>query len=368
MKAFLCFPNEHEDEAREIVNFVRSVGVECWFYKDDVVAGEDWNRAGKLALKEADVVITICSNITNERDGVFQRELNEALEYEKSRRPGSVYLLPIRVADVALPDELARFHYVDFFEGNWRNKLATGLQRALQQRNEDVPLPLQVASAQSDAGGISAHSIEEQNDLGAINADWITYDSSDEYWRFVNAAIISRALGGVYEARRNIQEWGSRHEGLGSYWDFSIQEYHRKDLLVSLTISSSEYWSGAAHPNHGVSTLNILGPKAGIVTAADLFDHGYEALTFLTEFVNLDLKRQYRGGQNTIDVSNYVLNHGWEVFSQLNFNEEGMEINLSGASGLPHVYGFHSVYVSWKHVEDFLAPVARSILRPRTDA
>jgi hypothetical protein len=37
MKVFLSYPSEHLETVVEVKNFVRSVGVECWFDKDNLV-------------------------------------------------------------------------------------------------------------------------------------------------------------------------------------------------------------------------------------------------------------------------------------------------------------------------------------------
>lgn len=124
MKAFLSYPSEHVVIAREIKSFIRSTGVACWFDKDDLVAGEDWDRARGLALREADVIVVLCAAQTTERNGVYQREINEALSLRNDRRLGVVYIIPVRIEEAPLPPELSRLQYVDYFEPSWRRKFA----------------------------------------------------------------------------------------------------------------------------------------------------------------------------------------------------------------------------------------------------
>lgn len=359
MKVFLSYPSEHLKIAHEVKSFIRSTGIDCWFDKESLVAGEDWDRARALALNEADVVVVLCAAQTTDRNGVYQREINEALRLHNDRRPGVVYIIPLRIEEVALPPELARFHYVDYFETAWRRRFAVGLERAVTEQGEAPPPALQVAAAQPDEGGTLIREIAEEIPKGALNATWVTYAMGGDYWDFVNGVIRARALGGLYEARRHLAEWW---QPSGSDWELHISEYYRKGQLVSLLIETYSYFSGSVHPNHGVSTVNILGEEAGIVTAADLFDHSPEALKFLTDYVNLDLRRQYGHEEDGIDLSRYAETCGWELFEQFSFNEAGMQLNLSSMSGLPHAFGHHSVYVPWQNVENFLAPTAKRIL------
>ena len=89
LKTFLCYPSEAEKSAREVTGFVRSVGIDCWFDKDSLVAGEDWDRSRRDALQDADVVLVLCSSVTTGRNGVYQREINEALQLSADRRLGN---------------------------------------------------------------------------------------------------------------------------------------------------------------------------------------------------------------------------------------------------------------------------------------
>lgn len=359
MKAFLSYPSEHVVIAREIKSFIRSTGVACWFDKDDLVAGEDWDRARGLALREADVIVVLCAAQTTERNGVYQREINESLSLRNDKRLGVVYIIPVRIEDAPLPPELSRLQYVDYFEPSWRRKFAASLARAVSEQNEDVPPALQVAAAQPDEGGVVLREINEEIPQGTLSATWLSYALDGDYWDFVNGVIRARALGGLYEARRHLTEWWKPS---GSDWELHVSEHYRKGQLVSLTVGTSSYFSGAAHPNHGLQSINILGEDAGIVLAADLFDTSSEALKFLTDYVNLDLRRQYGGSGDEIDLTYYADTYGWEFFDQFNFNEAGMQLNFSSMSGLPHVLGYQEVYLPWQHVGHFLAPIAKRIL------
>ncbi|HEX8470052.1 MAG TPA: toll/interleukin-1 receptor domain-containing protein [Brevundimonas sp.] len=359
MKAFLSYPSEHVEIAREVKSFIRSTGVVCWFDKDDLVAGEDWDRARSLALREADVVVVLCAAQTTERNGVYQREINEALSLRNDRRLGLVYIIPLRIEDASLPPELSRLQYVDYFDPSWRRKCAASLARAVSEQNENVPPALQVAAAQPDEGGVVLREINEEIPQGTLSATWLSYALDGDYWDFVNGVIRARALGGLYQARRHLTEWWKPS---GSDWELHISEHYRKGQLVSLTVGTSSYFSGAAHPNHGIQSINILGEAAGVVGAADLFDTSLDALKFLTDYVNLDLRRQYGRSGEEIDLTYYVETYGWEFFDQFNFNEAGMQLNFSSMSGLPHVLGYQEVYLPWQHAGHFLSPTAKRIL------
>lgn len=361
MRVFLSYPSEHEQAAREVKDFVRSTGIDCWFDKDSLVGGMDWDRERRRAQADADVFLLLCGSQLVTRDGVYQREINEALRRLEDRRSNVIYILPLRLEDISLPEELARFHYVDYFGPNWRQKLAASLLRATSDLGESISPMLQVAAAPPDQGGVVTRELKEDRPKWELEVTWPQYELQGDYWRFVNAVISHEALGGLYETRRRMAEW---HDEDKSTWEMHISEFHRKDQLVSLTIGHFEYYSGAAHPNHGVRTINILGEDAGVVPIEELFDLSADALTFLNQYVALDLRRQYLGLSESLDLSHYQETYGWDLYRHYSFNEAGMRLNLSAYSGLPHVLGYHEVYLPWENVRQLLAPVPKRILLP----
>lgn len=360
MKVFLSYPSEHEQSAREVKDFVRAVGVDCWFDKDSIAPGLEWERERALAQADADFFLVLCATQTTGRDGVYQREINQALRQLNDKRLGTIYILPMRLEEIDLPPELARFQYVDFFSSGWRQRLAAGLLRAVADRSEFIPPMLQVAATAPDEGGFIKRELKEDHPRWDLEASWPQYELPGQYWQFVNAVILKEAVGGFYESRRRMAEWvNDRH----SSWELHITEFHRRDQLVSLTLGHFEYYGGAAHPNHGIRTINILGEDAGVVPVEELFDSP-EALSFLHKYVTLDLHRQYLGSSESLDLTHYQKMYDWELYRQYSFNEAGMRVNLSSYSGLPHVLGYHEVYVPWVHIGHLLAPVAKRILLP----
>ena len=362
MRVFVCYPSEVLGVAEEVRSFVRSVGLDTWFDKDNLVGGDDWNRERELGLSAADLVIVLCTEATTSRNGVYHREINEALRHAQDRRLGTRYIIPLRIGDVSLPSELERLQYVDQHAEFWRRSLAIALEAACVEQGVSVPPSLKVAASIPDEGGVRLLSLSDEREKGQVQTDWIEYELPGQYWDYVNGVIRARALGHHYQARRFVDDRVVR-EGWtgGSDSELTVSEFYRKNNLVSLTVGWSEYYAGAAHPNHGLETINIFGYQAGIITVEELFDLKTSALYYLRDYVNLDIRRQALESESW-EIGRYVESYGWEVFKHFSFNENGMVINLSASAGLPHVLGFTDVYFPWEHIGEQLSPTARRIL------
>jgi len=363
MRVFVCYPREHEKTARELHSFLVAVGLDSWFDRASISAGEDWDRNRREALSRADAVVVVCSPDTLNRDGVYHRELREALELEKDRRLGSAFIFPVRTEVHRVPTELARFQFTDYFEPNWKQVLAKGLKLTASQRQKEIPSALSIAAAQTDEDGVISLSFQEENDRAEFDIAWIKYDLEGQYWDYVNGCIQAKVFGDYYTARRHLAE-----SERGGSLEIQLSEFFRKGELVSLSIGWFEYWSGAAHPNHGLVTLNFFGSDGGKVSVGELFDFSPDAHRHLLEFSDLDLKRQGRKSGDTLEIAEFVdEDDEWSIFEQFSFNDLGMQLNFSASSGLPHVFGHHEVYVPWQSVESLLTPASCRILGLRSD-
>lgn len=188
------------------------------------------------------------------------------------------------------------------------------------------------------------------------------YRSSGHYWDFVNGELSRAGLGRLYEFRRLMADWPQNSEL--SSWERGIREFHRSGDLVSITIDESHYFGGCMHPNNLVETINIFGPKCGVVGIRDLFDNASGALQVLSRYCGYMLSQP---GQHFEDLQlnfeGMVERQGWDLFEHFNVNERGLIVNFSASAGLPHVLGVFDVYIPWEAVAPHIPGSIRAYLQ-----
>jgi TIR domain len=368
MQVFLSYPSEHLESAREIRDFIRSVGVDCWFDKDNLVAGDDRNRVRREALRAADLFVLLCSSQTLDRDGVYHREISEALEAAQDKRLGSIYIIPIRLERINLPSEISRYQYIDYPDKEWKTQLAKSLLRTTKHRKQNPDPRLETAAEDRNGTVSRSFSFSEELPNASIDATWYEYSEAEQYWKFVNSVIISRAWGSIYEGRRHIHDWHtnfSNEKENYSSWDIHISEIYRKKKIVSIGVGHGYYMGGAAYPNNLFSTINILGDQYGLLKVKDLFGHSDDVFRNLIRSIDLDLERQSIAGSDERDVGRYADIMGWDLLEAISIRDAGIEFAFSSAVGLPHVLGVFDVTLSWPSIVPILEPEA---LRSLVDA
>lgn len=100
----------------------------------------------KRAVRNCDVVITCLSSTAVGKRGYMQREIRAALEVAQEQPEGIIFLIPLRLDECDLPEQLKHLHRVDFYEEGGYERLvkalqhrATTLKSALKQRASNAP-------------------------------------------------------------------------------------------------------------------------------------------------------------------------------------------------------------------------------------
>lgn len=101
MRTFLSYPSERLDDAYRIFEFMQELGIDIWFDKVSLVAGQDWDRERSNAQKASDLTFLICSRETVSRTGVIQREIKDILRRLEDQPLGDIFLIPLRVEDLS---------------------------------------------------------------------------------------------------------------------------------------------------------------------------------------------------------------------------------------------------------------------------
>lgn len=137
LKVFLC--HAHADRSAVIDLYVRlsKDGVDAWLDKKNLLPGQTWEYEISKAVKEADVVMVCLSNSFNQ-SGYRQKEVSLALDTAMKQTPDDIFIIPARLEECDVLDQLEKWQWVDLFEPDGYERLML----ALRARAEDVGVNL----------------------------------------------------------------------------------------------------------------------------------------------------------------------------------------------------------------------------------
>ena len=209
------------------------------------------------------------------------------------------------------------------------------------------------------------YSFDEYNKNSSIEAGWYQYSFKGQYWQYVNSVIYNRAWANIYEGRREIESWyllSPEYDDRASSWSINISESFRKNQLVSISIGHVYYMGGASHPNHMLSTINLLGEKYGHVEVEYLFDYSDENLKKLEEIIINNLSENYGNEAKNFDFRYYLEMKGWDLLKAFSFRDSGIDFIFSPTVGLPHVLGFFEAILDWSTISHLINRQAKKYL------
>jgi len=142
-------------------------GVDPWLDEEKLLPGDDWDARIREAVRASDVVLVALSRASISREGYIQKELRQALDVADEKPEGTIFLIPIRLEECAVPDRLRRWQWLDFLQ---EGAIGT-LLRALQLRALTLGIDLPPTNPFADAVDVRADSRSPEPSVGAAKSN-----------------------------------------------------------------------------------------------------------------------------------------------------------------------------------------------------
>lgn len=138
-----------------------------------LLTGQRWREEIPKAIRASDFAAVLFSSRSVDRDGFYQREIRACLDVLRDKASGKVWLLPIRLDECELPDEISEYQYSDLFP-EWDD----GLGKLLKSINAQASVKNAVDEARSvvnKAVGEAKKSVVKADSgryrIGLLNSD-----------------------------------------------------------------------------------------------------------------------------------------------------------------------------------------------------
>jgi len=141
LKVFLC--HAHGDQAAVSALYKRLVkdGVDAWLDKEKLLGGANWEYEIRKAVRESDVVV-VCLSKQFAEGGFRQKEVQIALDEAALKPKEEIFIIPVRLEECDVPEQLVIWHWVDLFRRGGYFRLMKSLNsRALKLQRAAVELP-----------------------------------------------------------------------------------------------------------------------------------------------------------------------------------------------------------------------------------
>jgi formylglycine-generating enzyme required for sulfatase activity len=289
LKVFLSYVHEDEDRVRALYKRLRRARITSWFDKEDIIAGTEWESQILKAVQDADVVLVCLSKQIN-RDGYIHKEMQIVLDMALQKRPGSIFIVPVRLEACDVLESLKKWQWVDLFHDKdprgWNS-----LMRALQKRADDLGVPLNTHKPREPKASDATNKEHQEANL----------PTSDVAISGSNSVIVSSKLSSeqieerLSRAREYVKKYALVHYNYLIPDDKANSEIAAKTTTSSLEISKPESQDvensttgEIAKPEDEVQTENT----SGDTSTADIISFQPEEETHTNDAENTALVDQ----------------------------------------------------------------------------
>jgi hypothetical protein len=148
MKIFLSYAREDKDRVLELYKNLNKDGYDAWIDSEKILPGQDWDIEINKAIKASDAIILCLTNISVQKEGYVQREMKKAIDLAQEKLRSTIFIIPARLDECAVPEDVSRWQYVDLFSEAGYEKLTSSLR--LKANQQKVPISQKAARVEPE--------------------------------------------------------------------------------------------------------------------------------------------------------------------------------------------------------------------------
>ena len=136
---FLNYAREDRQKVEALYQQLSDAGFRSWMDTKNILGGEQWQRSIQHALQQSQFFLACLSVTSVTKRSYLRREFREALEKRQEMLDSDIYLIPVRLEECEIPEELREHQGVDLFKEDGWTRLVDALQVGMERRRVGSP-------------------------------------------------------------------------------------------------------------------------------------------------------------------------------------------------------------------------------------
>jgi len=130
---------EDKEKVESLYRKLADAGLKPWMDIKDLLPGEKWRSSIQKAIRHSGFFLACLSAHSVNKQGFLQREIKDALDIWQEKVESEIYLIPVRLEDCEVPENLHNFQWVNLFEEDSWTQLVKAIQVGIKHRTESYP-------------------------------------------------------------------------------------------------------------------------------------------------------------------------------------------------------------------------------------
>jgi len=139
LRVFLCHSSSDKPAVRHLYQILCADDIEPWLAEEKLLPGQDWHLEITKAVRAAHAVVVCLSHSSIRKTGYVQEEIKYALNVADEQPEGTIFIIPLRLEECEVPDQLRRWQRVDLFKSGGYDLLVRALQSRAQTLGLVIP-------------------------------------------------------------------------------------------------------------------------------------------------------------------------------------------------------------------------------------
>lgn len=128
---FVSYAREDESFVVQLVEFLKAAGVTVWFDREQLSPGLRWEEVVEREIRDVRAFLTCLSTKALTKRGYFHTEQAAAAKVALTYPHGSLFIIPVRLDDCSIPDQMRQYHVTDLQDVTGPRLLLRSLSIAL---------------------------------------------------------------------------------------------------------------------------------------------------------------------------------------------------------------------------------------------
>ncbi|OFX18185.1 MAG: hypothetical protein A2033_11780 [Bacteroidetes bacterium GWA2_31_9] len=366
-KVFISYAKEDIIFAEKLYSFLIKNGYKPWLDKKSLLPGQLWNNEIRKALRSANYIILLLSNISVKKRGYVQREFKIAIEYFEEKLDDDIYIIPLKINDCEIPQALNKFQWVEYNDLDCFNLVLSSINT---QKNKYEESERQKIAINEKYEYIEVTKKFEYGNYVKfkINSTILQFvDEHNEGIKEVNSIIQGRNIEEIVSSRKMFFDLNGNTISLdfeSSDWFFDI--HYSANLITNSVLSLNENvysFTGGAHGVGTVIGLNYFINPTFHIKLSDLFDYDdhEKILNLFSDFCYEELKKRHNEWTEPAEIEKLAqtkdslfwkdsLAPKWENFNNFLISKNGLEIIFNHYQVSAYAFGIHLVNLPYLEI------------------
>lgn len=135
-RIFLSYAYEDRKKIVDIAERLEEAGYDTWLDAKNLLPGQDWEVEIRKALKSSEFVFIFLTKNSTTKEGYLQKEIKSALRIAEEKPEGTIFLIPIKLEDVEVPESLKHIQWLEFYRNDKWERLIDALNISKKRKSQ----------------------------------------------------------------------------------------------------------------------------------------------------------------------------------------------------------------------------------------